>query len=638
MGKKKLLFFIICVCLVLSILSYELLFNQSLSGNDDPSPTATPTSTVSPSISPTNQATSTPTPTSSGTPSVTSNPTSQPTTQPTEAPVLETSVPHEPSHEKASDYIWQSTEIIDITLSGNSIFTSMTNTSTIEGSKITITSAGTYRVSGSLTNGQVVVDTQDKDTVRLLLNNVDITCSNSAPVYVISAKKVIIVLQEGTVNNIKDTNRGDTVEPNAAIFSACDLTIYGSGQLNVQGNTNDAIASKDGLIIKSGMITANSVDDCIRGKDYLIIKDGSLTLTASGDGLKSDNVENASCGYIDIENGIIRITSGMDAIDARTDVTITGGQFTLTSGGGSTGIVGPDVSAKGIKGLVNLTITNGNFVVSSADDNLHSNRTITIYGGTFSLSTGDDAIHADNSIVINGGTIDIPKSYEGIESTNITINDAIIHITSSDDGLNGAGGNDGSGFQPGPGVGQPGQFFVPGNRHLYINGGYIVVTADGDGIDVNGPISMTAGYVIINGPTSFMNTAIDWEGSFTMSGGFILGVGSAGTSMAPAMTTGPTSTQNAILLNFRTTKNAGTIFHIQENDGTEVVTYLPIKQYQSIALCSPLLVKGSSYEVYFGGSSSGTIKDGVYLNGAYTPGNRNTNFTITNTVTKLVNL
>ncbi len=638
MGKKKLLFFIICVCLVLSILSYELLFNQSLSGNYDPSPTATPTSTVSPSISPTNQATSTPTPTSSGTPSVTSNPTSQPTTQPTEAPVLETSVPHEPSHEKASDYIWQSTEIIDITLSGNSIFTSMTNTSTIEGSKITITSAGTYRVSGSLTNGQVVVDTQDKDTVRLLLNNVDITCSNSAPVYVISAKKVIIVLQEGTVNNIKDTNRGDTVEPNAAIFSACDLTIYGSGQLNVQGNTNDAIASKDGLIIKSGMITANSVDDCIRGKDYLIIKDGSLTLTASGDGLKSDNVENASCGYIDIENGIIRITSGMDAIDARTDVTITGGQFTLTSGGGSTGIVGPDVSAKGIKGLVNLTITNGNFVVSSADDNLHSNRTITIYGGTFSLSTGDDAIHADNSIVINGGTIDIPKSYEGIESTNITINDAIIHITSSDDGLNGAGGNDGSGFQPGPGVGQPGQFFVPGNRHLYINGGYIVVTADGDGIDVNGPISMTAGYVIINGPTSFMNTAIDWEGSFTMSGGFILGVGSAGTSMAPAMTTGPTSTQNAILLNFRTTKNAGTIFHIQENDGTEVVTYLPIKQYQSIALCSPLLVKGSSYEVYFGGSSSGTIKDGVYLNGAYTPGNRNTNFTITNTVTKLVNL
>lgn len=638
MGKKKLLFFIICVCLVLSILSYELLFNQSLSGNDDPSPTATPTSTVSPSISPTNQATSTPTPTSSGTPSVTSNPTSQPTTQPTEAPVLETSVPHEPSHEKASDYIWQSTEIIDITLSGNSIFTSMTNTSTIEGSKITITSAGTYRVSGSLTNGQVVVDTQDKDTVRLLLNNVDITCSNSAPVYVISAKKVIIVLQEGTVNNIKDTNRGDTVEPNAAIFSACDLTIYGSGQLNVQGNTNDAIASKDGLIIKSGMITANSVDDCIRGKDYLIIKDGSLTLTASGDGLKSDNVENASCGYIDIENGIIRITSGMDAIDARTDVTITGGQFTLTSGGGSTGIVGPDVSAKGIKGLVNLTITNGNFVVSSADDNLHSNRTITIYGGTFSLSTGDDAIHADNSIVINGGTIDIPKSYEGIESTNITINDAIIHITSSDDGLNGAGGNDGSGFQPGPGVGQPGQFFVPGNRHLYINGGYIVVTADGDGIDVNGPISMTAGYVIINGPTSFMNTAIDWEGSFTMSGGFILGVGSAGTSMAPAMTAGPTSTQNTILLNFRTTKNAGTIFHIQENDGTEVVTYLPIKQYQSIALCSPLLVKGSSYEVYFGGSSSGTIKDGVYLNGAYTPGNRNTNFTITNTVTKLVNL
>jgi hypothetical protein len=61
-----------------------------------------------------------------------------------------------------------------------------------------------------------------------------------------------------------------TDEPNAAIFSKSDLTIFGAGSLNVDGNYNDGIASKDGLIIKSGTISVTSVDDGIRGKDYLI--------------------------------------------------------------------------------------------------------------------------------------------------------------------------------------------------------------------------------------------------------------------------------------------------------------------------------------------------------------------------------
>ncbi len=633
MGKKKLLLFIISICLVLSILSYELLLNQNPhsnpSGTDDPNqPTPTPTSTSSPTVAPTSGATTKPT-TSPGD----SSPTSTPTASPTEAPVLDVSVPHEQSHEEDSDYVWNSSEVVEVMLKGNSITTSMSNTSTIEGSTITITSAGTYLISGTLTNGQIIVNTQDEETVQLILNNVDITCSSSAPIYVMDAEKAIIILEAGSTNTVKDAHTGSTEDPNAAIFSACDLTLYGSGSLNVQGNNNDAISSKDGLIIDCGTIIVNSVDDGIRGKDYLIIKDGALTLTTGGDGLKSDNIENASRGYIDIESGIITITSGTDAIDARTDVTITGGQFTLNSGGGSGSTVGLGVSAKGIKALVNLTISNGDFVINSADDNLHSNKTLTINGGTFSLSTGDDAIHADTAITINGGTIDIPKSYEGIESTAITINDATIHLSSSDDGINGAGGNDGSGFQPGPGVFGPGQFFVPGNRTLHINGGYIVVSAVGDGIDVNGPIVMTAGYVIVNGPTVNNQGAIDWEGSFTMTGGFIIGVGSSGMSM----TTSESSTQCSVLINLRNSRSAGTLIHIVSRTGTEVITFNPAKMYQSIAICSPALTIGSTYDLYLGGSSTGTLKDGVYQNGAYTPGTKSTNFTITNVVTKLFN-
>ncbi len=638
MIKKSLLLSVVSLaaCLLISFFAYQLLFTQTPDNNpysdinpgnsSDPTPTITPPSpTATPTI---NTATPKPNPTSPAS----SSSTSQPTPQPTNPPITGTPVPHEKDHELPEDYVWDNSQVINITLNGNSITTTSPTSTTIEDTKVTITTAATYRISGKLFDGQIIVNTQDEATTRLILSNIDLTCSTTTPIYIMDAKKTIIILEENTLNTVKDTQTGSTTEPNAAIFSNSDLTIYGTGQLNVQGNNNDAIATEDGLIIKSGSITATAKDDAIRGKDYLIVKTGTLTLNAGGDGLKSDNSANASRGFIDIENGILAITSGGDSIAAQTDVNITGGQFSITSGGGSSNIV--TSSAKGIKAQVDLKISSGTFLIDSADDNIHSTGTLTINSGTYTLSTGDDAIHADSSLTINDGTFTISKSYEGIESTEVTINGGTLNIISTDDGLNGAGGSDGSGFQPGPGGG-PGQFFVPGNRHIYINGGYIVITAEGDGVDVNGPLSMTAGNVIINGPTSPMNTAIDWEGSFTMTGGFILGVGSAGTTIAPAMTAGPTSTQCAVLINLRTSRPAGTLIHLESNTKTEVITFSPSKQYQSIALCSPLLTMGSTYDLYLGGSSTGTIKDGIYQNGVYTPGTLTRTLTITSIVTKV---
>jgi len=650
MGKKKwVLSIALIACLLVPILSYELLFAQSPPNNEpqdnvNGQVTPIPTNTINPTEKPTNgpTATQTATPNNNGN-SGSASPTINPTTSPTNIPVPETSSPHEKDHEKASDYVWDNSEVISVMLSGNAISTSVPNTSSIQGSNITITSAGTYKISGTLADGQVIVDVQNNETVRLILSNVDISCSSNAPIYVMNAKKTILVLEETTLNTVKDTSAESTADPNAAIFSTSDLTIFGTGQLVVWGN-NDAIASKDGLIIKSGTITVTALDDGIRGKDYLIIKDGTITVTSGGDGLKSDNANDTTRGYVDVENGVISISSGGDAIEAQSDVTITAGQLTLTSGGGSGSTISAGSSAKGIKAIINVTITNGAFTINSADDCLHSNRTLTINSGTFALQTGDDAMHADKCITINGGTINVASSYEGIESTDIIINAGTIYITSRDDGINGAGGNDGSGFQPGPGIGGPGfpgQGFVPGNRTLTINSGYIVVTTvfgsdgkDGDGIDINGPITMTGGYVIVNGPTFNGNSAIDWEGSFKMTGGFILGVGSSGM----AMTAGPTSTQYALQLDLRNTRGAGTLINIQTNNGTDVLTFQASKTFQSIAFCSPTLTKGSTYSLYLGGSSTGTLKDGVYQNGTYSGGTMIRTFTIQNIVTKLTYL
>ena len=263
--------------------------------------------------------------------------------------------------------------------------------------------------------------------------------------------------------------------------------------------------------------------------------------------MNSDNANGATVGFISIKEGKITITSRGDAIQATTDVTITGGEIIITSGGGSSTPVYSDMSAKGIKANVSVTIDGGIITANSADDAVHSNDKMTINGGVFVISTGDDGFHADSSLIINGGNITISESYEGLESATITINNGKIHIESSDDGVNVVGGNDASGFAPGPGK-PPGQdaFTYSSDYYLHIYGGYIYVDAMGDGIDVNGVVEMTAGSLIINGPVANDNGALDF-GSFKITGGFLLAVGSSGMAQAHSST----SAQSSVLLNLR---------------------------------------------------------------------------------------
>lgn len=541
-----------------------------------------------------------------------------------------------PEHEDLADYVFNESGVVEIALNGDTIAVDSAGV-TVSGMKATITSAGTYSISGTLNNGQIILDTEDEETVTLILNGVDISCSTSAPIYIVKSEKTVLVLAENTVNNVTDGSKyvledADGDEPNAAIFSKSDLTIFGGGTLNVDANYNDGIASKDGLIIKSGTINVDSVDDGIRGKDYLVIKDGAITLSVGGDGLKSDNEVDAGRGYITVEAGVISVTSGGDAIQAATGVTILGGEITLTSGGGSRRVVASGASAKGVKAADTVQIDGGVFAIDSADDAVHSNDGITINGGTFVISTGDDAIHADSTVEINGGSISITDSYEGIESAVITINDGDIHVTSSDDGINVVGGKDSSGFSQAPGRGGGGRdtFTSTGSYYLYINGGYIVVDSMGDGFDINGAIEMTGGTVIISGPTSNMNGALDYDRSFKMTGGFLVAVGSSGMAQAPDSS----STQCSVMINLRAAVRADTLVHVETSEGKELFSFTPAKAYQSIVFSSPDLEKGSTYDVYFGGSSTGTVIDDLILDGTYYPGTKYTSITVSGIVTR----
>lgn len=539
------------------------------------------------------------------------------------------------------------TGAVAIALNGDSIAVESDGVEVAE-STATITAAGTYSLSGSLADGQIIVDTEDDAPVQLILNGADIRSATSAPLAIMNAEQTVIVLATGSANYLEDATVYSFLdaaeeEPSAALFSNDDLIITGTGSLSVTGNYNDAISSDDGIIIESGDISVSAVDDGVRGKNYLLIKGGTVTVQAGGDGLKSDNDEDVEAGYIAVEDGAITISAGGDAIQAEKDVIVTGGTFALIAGGGSEAQVAADASAKGIKSVANVLIDGGMFTIDAADDAIHSNANITINGGSFALATGDDGIHADSTVTINGGVIAISESFEGIESAVITVNDGDVHIVASDDGINVAGGVDGSGMMAGPGrggrggPGAPGgmaggeTFTYTGDYYLYINGGTIAVDAAGDGIDVNGAIEMSGGVVLVNGPTEQMNGALDYDATFNISGGYFVAAGSAGMAQAP----GAASTQNSVLVNLSGALPAGTLVNIQDASGQSVLSFAPTNDFQSIAFSSPDLVMGGEYTLYYGGSATGAVVDGLYTDGAYTPGEIYTSFTISGVTTMI---
>jgi len=174
-----------------------------------------------------------------------------------------------------------------ITLEGDTIRFEGTGAE-VNGSTVTITAAGTYAISGTLNDGQIIVNTQDKEKVVLLLNNANISNASSAPIFVQNAEKTVITLAEGTENVITDGSayvlEAGATEPNAAIFSNDDLTINGGGALTVNANYRNGIATDDDLKITGGIITVNAVNDGLKGKSSIAVKDASITVSAGGDG------------------------------------------------------------------------------------------------------------------------------------------------------------------------------------------------------------------------------------------------------------------------------------------------------------------------------------------------------------------
>lgn len=531
---------------------------------------------------------------------------------------------------------WSAADSTQITLSGNTASVSGSGAS-VSGQTVLISSAGTYVVSGALTDGCIQVSCTEKGTVRLVLNGMSVSSSDKAPLVVEEAGKVIITLADGTENIVTDSARGSTAaeDYSAAVSSRADLVFNGTGTLNVTAGYRNGIKSSDDLKVVSGYFNINSAEDGMIGKDLLGIENGSFVIHAGTDGMKSTCDTDTSRGNIIINSGTYQIEAQNDGIQAENILQVNGGDFDIQTGGGAASAVmktgdsammgggrfgstqassstADTDSAKGLKADTGIYIVDGSFRLDCMDDAVHTNDLVCISDGTFTIQTGDDGVHADSTLQIDGGDIEIQKCYEGLEAAKITINGGRITISASDDGINAASGStDTSAGMGGFYQGKASSGSASSDISLVINGGEIFVNADGDGLDSNGNITVNGGQIVVCGPTSNNDAALDFDGSMAVNGGVLMAFGSSG------MLETPNSAENGCcIVTAFTAQQADTEFVLSTSDGTAVLSYTPVKAYASAIVYSSEIQSGSTYTVQTGDASwNVTVSDAVTTNG-----------------------
>ena len=444
---------------------------------------------------------------------------------------------------------------------------------------ITIQCGGTYCISGTLNEGQIVVDAKDSN-VNLVLNGVDITCSNSSPVLVKEADKTVIALADGSENVLNDGENyiyedGNTDKPDSAIYSKDDITFIGSsGSLTVNGNYNDGIKGKDDLVIEGGNITVNSVNDGITGKDSLLVTDGNITVDAGKDGLKSSNETDEGKGNIKIDGGNINIVSDGDGIQGINNVEVNDGEINIVTNGGSENAPEKKQAPPGggmMDGGPRPSNENQNEMPENnqpeppegfsdekreaLNDQMRKEQgpphmeNQDIYQGEMPGNEQDDsksedtetsnsakAIKSDVNLVINGGNITIDSYDDGIHSNDaVIVNGGTINIVSGDDGIhadNTLDINEGN-------IEVSKSYEGIESQVININGGNIYVTSSDDGINASGGseesskegpgennsddsvssmININGGYIYVNAS----GDGLDANGSIYMKDGFVI--------------------------------------------------------------------------------------------------------------------
>ena len=532
-----------------------------------------------------------------------------------------------------------------VTLSDDGI-TGETAGVAINGQTMTITAEGTYIFSGTLSEGQIVVDA-DNAKVQIVFDNVDITCASSAAVYVKSAEKVFVTLAEGSQNTLRNTDEYVAIDDNnidAVIFAKSDLTLNGTGSLTIVSAEGHGIVSKDDLKITGGTYDITAAGHSLSGKDSVRIADGTFILTAGKDGIYSGNEDNEEKGYIYIADGDFTITSDGDGMDASNIVQIEDGTFDITAGGGVANSLkthesdmpgggmpqngerpdGEDMPEMGEKpdganmpemgekldganmpemgekpdgeNMPQDTTTDES---STSTKGIKAGGGMYLNGGTYQIDSADDSIHSNANITIADGTYTLATGDDGVHADDaLIVNGGTITVTESYEGLEGLTVtiNDGT-----IDITARDDGINAAGEKMELNGGYIHILAGGDGVDSNGDLAINGGEIYIDGPSDNGNSAIDYgdRSSAYVNGGTLVAIGSSG--MAEGMS--DSSKQKVLMVKLGEQMEAGDVV-LTDSEGNVIVSYTALKSYDCVIISTAEVGSGATYTLTTSGTTT----------------------------------
>ena len=439
----------------------------------------------------------------------------------------------------------------------------------VENGTITITSGGTYRITGEY-SGQVKIEAAKTDTVRLVLDNAKITNSTGAAINVVSAAEAIIYTAAGTTNTVADeanyTATGDD-DPDAAIYSTANLTLTGEGSLSVKGAYEEGIHTTGGLVIASGTLEVNAANTGIKGKDYVDITGGIVNVTAAQDGIKSTNTDDESLGFTRLSAGSVTISAGDDGLKAPHTLEISGGTLNI------------EKSNEGIEAQY-INILDGDVTVNSSDDGINA---------SLKDSSSDTSSDTTSGTAITG--------QQTQQNQNGQTQQAPAGGGAAPGGSQGSTGQNQNMPQPptdGTMPGGGGGTFEVVDAAINISGGTVTVNAEGDGIDSNGTATFSGGTVTVNGPAAGGNNALDSNGDLLLNGGTVTAGSTADMFEAPSSA----STSGYLKITDSSALTQGSTVQVTDSSGTVVANYkITTSGVQLVLVSNKNIVKGQSYTV-----------------------------------------
>lgn len=232
----------------------------------------------------------------------------------------------------ATDITDTPAEVIDyhITFDGTKYSIDRNGAIATDKTSFVIIKPGVYHLTGHR-EGQIQISVAKTEQVTLIMDDLTITCHDSAALYVKSADCVFIEVPEGKISTLTDASQyvypvpGET-KPNACIYSSDDLVFRGLGTLNISGNYNNGIACKNDIVFKSGHVTLKAVNNGVKGVGSVTLQDSaSLTVTFAQDAIKSDGVMNKE-GIVTITGqSVLKATCADDVLQAAYSVTVDAG-------------------------------------------------------------------------------------------------------------------------------------------------------------------------------------------------------------------------------------------------------------------------------------------------------------------------